>query len=362
MKVKTYTQDEVLKTINEFYKNISGLHECANLIPCPTIEDYQRLVDSIDANGLYDPIFIQSGTNLLVDGRSRLMACFETNTDLKIEYISFDSDEKAMIWSLARNVDRRHLTAAQKAIIALNVKTFYSEQAKERKREGGKTTHSNQYQDSAQDRPTAAYAAEPDKNQGHSDKQDDGKANAQAGAATGAKKEYVRMADYIKQFRPDLLQKVYDGIILMRYAYNEAKKNDPNKQQEKPKKSSKTGAETPKGDKFKENMSDAKKELYEKAKAIMIEELKAGFKNAVMEEVKNQLEPERLRLKEQHTKYLEAEKLLRDKIKGIKSIMTIEEFKMIRGCLHSDRANGDNDLKIKLDKAFKAFNKLNTLI
>lgn len=110
-------------------------HPLANLFPM--IEDegaQQRLADDIMANGLMDRIVIHEG--MILDGRNRYRACvgnglFDGEDDEQEPVLSSDwfvpfgfqvpgwhKDLTPLAWVLSKNLHRRHLDDAQRALVA----------------------------------------------------------------------------------------------------------------------------------------------------------------------------------------------------------------------------------------------------
>jgi hypothetical protein len=94
------------------WDEITGIHplleEC---FPHPTEAEFQRLVQSLDDQGLRNPIVLNS-EGVLLDGRSRLMGLYVLGLDLQYEARSLDprTQEKVVI---SANLARQHLTDEQ---------------------------------------------------------------------------------------------------------------------------------------------------------------------------------------------------------------------------------------------------------
>ena len=110
------------------------IHPAANLFPMIEDDDYRLLVDDIRANGLIEALWLTKDGALL-DGRNRAKACTELNTELKFRVYDGD-DPIGFVVSL--NLKRRHLTAGQKAMLALEVLSAYEDEGLRKKAEGAK--------------------------------------------------------------------------------------------------------------------------------------------------------------------------------------------------------------------------------
>jgi hypothetical protein len=103
-------------------------HEAANLFPLDD-EHLEELTADIRANGQRVPIEILDGK--IIDGRRRHMACGMAGVEPTFRKIETD-DPIAYVLSL--NLNRRHLTPSQKAMVAARAREMFDNQAKERQK------------------------------------------------------------------------------------------------------------------------------------------------------------------------------------------------------------------------------------
>ena len=94
-------------------------HDYAQLFPLIVGDEYQALLDDIDANGQREPIVLYEGK--ILDGRNRYRVC----KDLLIEPMreEFTGDD-ALGYVLSLNLYRRQLTIAQRALIAAELSSL----------------------------------------------------------------------------------------------------------------------------------------------------------------------------------------------------------------------------------------------
>jgi len=87
-------------------------HPLSSAFPAMTANEYQELKDSIEVNGVLNPITIHD--NMVIDGWHRYKAANE----LMVDFVEMDLDESIdpKDFVLAQNKNRRHITAAQLAI------------------------------------------------------------------------------------------------------------------------------------------------------------------------------------------------------------------------------------------------------
>jgi len=102
------------------------VHPAANLFPLIEGDEFDALVASIAERGLQEPCWLNRD-GVLLDGRNRIRACQKAGAKPTFREFTED-DEVGFIISL--NVDRRHLSAGQRAMLALESEPLFAEQAK----------------------------------------------------------------------------------------------------------------------------------------------------------------------------------------------------------------------------------------
>lgn len=96
--------------------NLSDLpiHPAAELFPMMSETEFQAMKEDIRVHGQNDDVLVWNGT--LLDGRNRLRACTELGIEAGWSEIPKTTDPVA--WVLSHNLHRRHLTTAQRAMVA----------------------------------------------------------------------------------------------------------------------------------------------------------------------------------------------------------------------------------------------------
>jgi ParB-like chromosome segregation protein Spo0J len=90
-------------------------HPYADLFPMMTSAELEALAADIADNGLRQPVVRYQGMTL--DGRNRLVACEKVGVEPT--FTDFDGDDAgALALVISLNVQRRDLTAAQRAVVA----------------------------------------------------------------------------------------------------------------------------------------------------------------------------------------------------------------------------------------------------
>ncbi|MFZ5833268.1 MAG: DNA methyltransferase [Planctomycetota bacterium] len=95
--------------------NTLPIHPAADLFPPMTAEEYAALKADIAANGQREPIALLGGK--IVDGRHRYRACTELGIEPRVVHLPDDEDIVSYVTSA--NLHRRHLTASQRAAVAV---------------------------------------------------------------------------------------------------------------------------------------------------------------------------------------------------------------------------------------------------
>lgn len=191
------------------YDEIKGIHQAADLFPMVEGDEFRELCADIKERGLAQPITVDRD-GLLLDGRNRLMACYETNQEVIVEeYLGSDPVQ----FSLSANLHRRHLNQGQRAVVALKVRQMVQPAAKERQREAGEQFGKG-VKLSADLREPIATPAEHRKS------------TAEAAKATGASPRAVEQAARVEKIAPDLLPQVQAGTMALDRAHREAQQRE----------------------------------------------------------------------------------------------------------------------------------------
>lgn len=175
-----------IKKVLKHYPEFDGIHPACLAVPMIDEESFKGLVADIKANGLHDPILRHGG--LLLDGRTRLLACYECNQDIRVIDESPDIDPWAVVNS--RNVQRRHLTTGQLAIFGVRWLEHEEGEAKKRQSHG----------------QTA-----PGKTLVETLPQANGKSRDKAGERVGVSGRSIDKAKAVIEYAPELVDEVSSG-------------------------------------------------------------------------------------------------------------------------------------------------------
>src|SRR5258708_4409001 len=93
-------------------------HPVAALFPMMTKDELQELADDIKKNGLQEPIKLSTDGKMLIDGRNRLAACKIAKVEPRFEKLN---GAEAEAYAISANIARRHMTAAQRAMVVAKI-------------------------------------------------------------------------------------------------------------------------------------------------------------------------------------------------------------------------------------------------
>jgi N6-adenosine-specific RNA methylase IME4/ParB-like chromosome segregation protein Spo0J len=165
-----------------------AVHPAADLFPLMDAASFQQLKQDIAEHGQLEPVIFYRGK--LLDGRHRWRACHELGIACKRATFQGRTDATAYRFVLSQNLHRRHLTASQRAALALDVLPLFEREAKQR-------------QGSRED--IRERIPESDK----------GKAAEKVAEMVGVNPRYISDAKRVAQLDPELFTRVRSGDITL---------------------------------------------------------------------------------------------------------------------------------------------------
>ena len=219
------------------YSNLS-FHRYANLFPMMGEDEFASLVENIKAHGLRDKIWLYQGQ--VLDGRNRYLACEKAS--VMPQFQTFTGDEQQAIEAvLSWNLERRHLNAGQKAMIALEILPEFEKLARQKQLEqaskgaefgslGGRGHKKVEGEPS----PFASKPLGANLPQGVLEKPPvspaantrDPRARDKAAQSVGVSSRSVQSAKKVQEARPDLAAEVKKGKITLNNAIKQAKQEE----------------------------------------------------------------------------------------------------------------------------------------
>jgi len=110
-------------------------HKVSELFPLIEGKEFKELVEDIKKQGLLESIWIYDGK--IVDGRNRYRACKEAGVEPSVRI--WDGNGSLVSFIVSLNLNRRHLTKAQAACVAIDALPMYEAEAEERMKHEGNT-------------------------------------------------------------------------------------------------------------------------------------------------------------------------------------------------------------------------------
>ena len=107
------------------------IHKFADIFPMMNGEEFKQLKQDIEENGLLEPITIFE--NKILDGRNRYNACKEV--DVKVKTTEYKG-KNPLQYVISTNLKRRHLNESQRAMVAINHRKVFDDEAKKRQLAG----------------------------------------------------------------------------------------------------------------------------------------------------------------------------------------------------------------------------------
>jgi N6-adenosine-specific RNA methylase IME4 len=184
-------------------------HPAADLFPMMIERDLQDLARDILENGQEHAIIVHDG--LILDGRNRFAACqiagvVPRTTDWK-------ANGSPTTFVLSCNLQRRHLSPTQRAMIAAKAEVMFAAEAKERMRAAGRSAAPGRpaSQDLTSGNSSDPLALIPNVKPKHEARED-------AGGLLGVNAHYVTDAKRLRSDAPLLARMAESGLINMQQA------------------------------------------------------------------------------------------------------------------------------------------------
>lgn len=172
-------------------KHHYSFHPACLAFPMLPDPELKELTEDIRLRGLQIPVVRHEGQ--ILDGRNRLAAC--EIAGVEPTFVEWNGHGSPTEWIVATNLIRRHLTASQRAVVALEILPHLEQEAKARQRlsrgrgkKGGKEL------------PT--FSA-------------NGKASEVAARIVKTNKDYVQAVKSISQSAPELVDKIRSGQLTL---------------------------------------------------------------------------------------------------------------------------------------------------
>lgn len=118
-----------------------SFHEVANIFPMMEEAALQELATDIKENGQIEPILVLGSE--IIDGRNRYRACQLAGVEPIFRPYEGDGGADLVHLSMSLNLQRRHLSKSQKALVAFKLHPMLEKFAKDRQRQAGEAKAGN---------------------------------------------------------------------------------------------------------------------------------------------------------------------------------------------------------------------------
>jgi DNA-binding NarL/FixJ family response regulator len=314
-------------------------HEAADKYPMIEGEAFAAFKADIKANGQVMPIYIQNG--LIIDGRNRQKACAELGIEPIYQEIEGDPHELAD----SLNLHRRHLTKDQRNDLIM------------KKRAEGKSTRqiaeevgvSHQTVKNVMDSTVNNLTVEtPTEITGKDGKKRKATGRKKSEASQVINEKIIELAS-VGLGDTAISEELGISRANVRCRLGSMKREELKTEVE-------TVDEAIQAETVKQELSLTAQQKLDKAIALFEQQKLTEMQQQFQVELQAAIQREQDRINEARKELIELEKKLSKAATTITTIITYEEFKMIRGCLHPDRQ--PDELKEKFGKAFDLFNRL----
>lgn len=184
------------------YPEFTGVHPACNAVPMTGEDEFWALVEDIGRRGLHEPL-IRTADGLLLDGRTRLLACYESQTEIRVRDWN-TGDPWEFVNSL--NIQRRHLTVGQRAAFG---HLWESEKARQAAKERQLSTL----------KQNTVVATLPPRSEG--------KSRDTIGRSVGVGGKAIDKARVIHEASPEAFNDVLAGRVVLEQAYREVRRAQP---------------------------------------------------------------------------------------------------------------------------------------
>lgn len=137
------------------------VHPLAQLFPPMSDDEFRGLRDDIRNNGQREPIRLLDGA--ILDGVHRQRACQDLGIDPETKPFT---DQNPLAYVMSMNLNRRHLTKSQRAIVAADALPLFEKEAKKRQgtrtdKHSGKNARKSEPEHRARDDAAKAFNVSP---------------------------------------------------------------------------------------------------------------------------------------------------------------------------------------------------------
>lgn len=192
---------------------IRQFHPVANLFPLMSADQFADLRNDIEENGQHEPIWLHPDGSI-IDGRNRYNAC--TELGIEPDYRTWDGTGSLVQFVVSLNLHRRHLSAEQRAAVAVRLLPMLEEEARARQIAAGATGGRGNKKNLGQ-KFDQGFSVDTTRGP---------RAAQEAAAMAGTNRQYVSDAKNIATKAPEVFEMMADGTVNMAAAKQLAAMDD----------------------------------------------------------------------------------------------------------------------------------------
>jgi N6-adenosine-specific RNA methylase IME4 len=191
-------------------------HPVANIFPLMVGKPFERLVESIRVHGLLNPIWLHPDGSI-IDGRNRYRACLEAGVEPW--YREWDGKGSLVAFVVAQNIERRHLTKTQKALLGKALMPLLATEAKKRQQEAGRQQGHRGKEGGRGKKKPLSQKVDKGVSQANANR-----AMEQAAKIADTSRTYIAMVTKIEREAPEVYAQIESGELEIPEAKQEIKK------------------------------------------------------------------------------------------------------------------------------------------
>jgi len=182
--------------------------EFKKLIPPLTPDEYKQLESNCIEEGIRDAIITWNG--YIIDGHNRYKIAQDWCLVFKLEPKEFKSEQDVKVWMINNQFGRRNLQSYQRGVLALQLKSVYSEIAKDKQEKGF-----NQYS------PPQIFG------EAINETKKENETNFKIAKLANVSHETIRKVEKIEQkAAPEIKEKLLTGELSINQVYQDIKKEE----------------------------------------------------------------------------------------------------------------------------------------
>lgn len=205
---KPSTHDQVQRVLAKY-----TIHPAANLFPMIDAPAMEELAADLKANGQQEPVWADEHGAIL-DGRNRLVGCAVAGIEPVIEPWEPRDGQTPTAFVLSKNLHRRHLTASQRAAVAVEMEPLIAAENARRKAER-RANRTPAQQAKAVARSASETAASLFSDAPRPTRFATGRARDTAAQAMGVSSGYVNDAKDLRKAAPEVYEDVKAGRMTL---------------------------------------------------------------------------------------------------------------------------------------------------